>query len=117
MVRACRSHDDDTLIIELQYEIDHYSAGPLRVTLTAAAACGFRRLVFDTRSVTFADSALFTALESWQRHGRTVQIAQPSPAVTRLRQATAPSGGRQPICGSAMVSLPGRASGNTTQET
>ncbi|MET9799634.1 STAS domain-containing protein [Streptomyces sp. NPDC006368] len=88
VVRSCRSHDDHTLFIEVQHEVDHYSAGPLRVMLTAAAAYGYHHIAVDSQRVTFADSAFLNALDSWQRDGRTVRITRLSPAVTRLLRAT-----------------------------
>ncbi|MFF0738854.1 STAS domain-containing protein [Streptomyces sp. NPDC004111] len=65
----CVSHDD-TLLVRLVGEVDHFAAAPLRVVLAAAAVYGYRHLALDTRAVTFCDSALARALAGWCRRGR-----------------------------------------------
>ncbi|WP_420034607.1 STAS domain-containing protein [Streptomyces sp. cg28] len=75
------------LWIELQGEIDHHSARPLRTVLAVGAAHGCLHLGLDARHVTFADSALLRVIDRWSRHGRSLHIGHCSPAVRRLMDA------------------------------
>ncbi|MFF8279831.1 STAS domain-containing protein [Streptomyces lateritius] len=86
-VRSCSVVDEQTLRVELHGEVDHYSAGPLRVLLAAASTLGHRRLVLDTSRVTFADSALLRILTDWTEHGRRLRLTGVTPAMERLRAA------------------------------
>ncbi|MFG3190099.1 MULTISPECIES: STAS domain-containing protein [Streptomyces] len=74
----------DTLRMRLAGEVDHFTATPLRVVLTTAAAYGYRHLDLDTRAITFCDSALLDALAGWCRSGRTVSHTATSRPVGRL---------------------------------
>ncbi|MFI8360482.1 STAS domain-containing protein [Streptomyces sp. NPDC085612] len=84
----------DTLLVRLAGEADHFTAGPLRVVLAAAAVYGYRHLDLDTEGVTFCDSALLGALAGWCRHGRTVSRTAMSATVGRLFAMTRDLGGR-----------------------
>ncbi|MER5947551.1 STAS domain-containing protein [Streptomyces sp. NPDC001904] len=86
IVRSCAAAGS-ALRIELQGDIDHHSARPLRTVLTVGALCGYRHLSLDVRRVTFADSALLRVIDGWSRHGRTLHIGTCSPAVRRLMEA------------------------------
>ncbi|MFD4246967.1 STAS domain-containing protein [Streptomyces sp. NPDC058525] len=80
---SCTSHDD-ILCVHLRGEIDHFTAAPLRVALTAAAAYGYRHLDLDTRAVAFCDSALLGIIAAWCRQGRTLTHTASSRAVAQL---------------------------------
>ncbi|MET9625334.1 STAS domain-containing protein [Streptomyces sp. NPDC006464] len=86
-VRSCSTYDGDTLRVALHGEVDHLSAGPLRVLLAVASAYGYRRLVLDTSLVTFADSALLRILRGWTAEGRRLRLTGVTPAMERLRAA------------------------------
>ncbi|MEU8523850.1 STAS domain-containing protein [Streptomyces sp. NBC_01216] len=86
-VRSCSADDGKTLRVALQGEVDHYSAGPLRVLLAVASVYGYRRLVLDTSRVTFADSALLRILRGWTGEGRWLRLTGVTPAMQRLRAA------------------------------
>ncbi|MEV7729988.1 STAS domain-containing protein [Streptomyces sp. NPDC087917] len=83
-----------TLTVHLTGEVDHLSTVPLRVMLASAAALGHLHLVVDTSRVTFADSALLRALDTWLRHGRTLRLENSSRSVRRLLDAAAVANGR-----------------------
>ncbi|ATL29088.1 hypothetical protein KY5_4070 [Streptomyces formicae] len=74
----------DTLVVQLVGEIDHYSAGPLRVMLASAAAQGYTGLTLDTSRVTFCDSGLFLVLDFWPMRGRRLRLVNTSRAVRRV---------------------------------
>lgn len=82
VVHSCTTRGD-TLTVHLAREIDCWSAGPLRVMLTTAAAYGYTHLVLDTSRVTFRDSALLKVLESWVGAGRTARLENPPPALPK----------------------------------
>ncbi|MGY0025129.1 STAS domain-containing protein [Streptomyces sp. cg35] len=86
IIRSCTTAGP-ALWIELQGEIDHHSARPLRTVLAAGAVHGYRHLSLDVRRVTFADSALLNVLDRWSRHGRSLHLRTSSPAVQRLMEA------------------------------
>lgn len=86
---------DTTLVVHLAGEIDHFSAAPLRMMLSAAAANGFTGLVLDTSRVTFCDSGLLAVLRWWPQQGRRLRLATRSPAVQHLLNAAAATA-RQP---------------------
>ncbi|MFE6889987.1 STAS domain-containing protein [Streptomyces sp. HUAS MG91] len=86
IIRSCAAVGS-ALWIELQGEIDHHSARPLRTVLALGAVHGYRHLRLDARRVTFADSALLRVLGRWDRHGRSLHIGTSSPAVRRLMDA------------------------------
>ncbi|MFE9133367.1 STAS domain-containing protein [Streptomyces sp. NPDC007355] len=86
-VRSCTTPDAGTLRVELHGEVDHHSAGPLRVMLAVAPAHGYHRLVLDTSRVTFADSALLRILTDWTDRGRKLRLTGITPAMERLRAA------------------------------
>lgn len=86
-VRSFTAHGDDGLTVALQGEIDHHSAGPLRLLLASARRLGYRSLVLDTSLVTFADSALLRILRDWTDHGCRLRLTGVTPAMERLRAA------------------------------
>ncbi|MFF5494995.1 STAS domain-containing protein [Streptomyces aquilus] len=96
---TCTSPDRSTLRVALSGEADHFSSHPLRVLLAAAAGYGYRTLVLDCRRLRFCDTALLTALESWQRSGGQVHVDHPTPHLRLLldvetRRYREPSGRR-----------------------
>ncbi|MGW1929774.1 STAS domain-containing protein [Streptomyces sp. NPDC001919] len=73
--------------VALHGEVDHHSAGPLRLLLGTARTIGYRRLVLDTSLVTFADSSLLRILRSWTEQGGRLTLTGVTPAMERLRAA------------------------------
>ncbi|MFD8567002.1 STAS domain-containing protein [Streptomyces sp. NPDC059639] len=86
IIRSCATVGP-ALWIELQGEVDHLSARPLRTVLAAGAVHGIAHLSIDAWRVTFADSALLNVLDRWSRHGRSLHLRTCSPAVRRLMEA------------------------------
>ncbi|MFF0276985.1 STAS domain-containing protein [Streptomyces sp. NPDC004330] len=86
-VRSFAASAGGTLHVALHGEVDHHSAGPLRLLLATAGTIGCRRLVLDTSLVTFADSSLLRILHSWTEQGGRLTLTGVTPAMERLRAA------------------------------
>lgn len=86
-VRSFAASAGGTMHVALHGEVDHHSAGPLRLLLGTARTIGYRRLVLDTSLVTFADSSLLRILRSWTEQGGRLTLTGVTPAMERLRAA------------------------------
>ncbi|MEV0975440.1 STAS domain-containing protein [Streptomyces sp. NPDC049915] len=82
---SCTTPDARTVKVVARGEADHFGLAPLRVLLTTAAVYGYRRLVLDCRHVTFCDSALLAAFDSWYAAGGRVVIQHPPPQLGLLQ--------------------------------
>ncbi|MGR8006955.1 STAS domain-containing protein [Streptomyces hypolithicus] len=112
VVHSCTNLGETTLIVQLAGEIDHFSAGPLRVILASAAANGYTDLVLDSSRVSFCDSGFLNLMRWWPRNGRRLHLTARSPAVQRLlRAATA----GQAFCGRPARHVVGQASPGTSR--